>query len=104
MSGGWVNVPNGGAGIGSGYWQCSHVGCKKKANPTITEHHCCGRCTPDCLRTAQGFETTAQIAGGGTSPRYGRVVREPGGGAAHVEPYDDPRPSLREMLGLRRKR
>jgi len=32
MSGGWVN--HSGAGPYSGYWQCSHVGCQKKARET----------------------------------------------------------------------
>lgn len=38
-----------------GYYVCSHTGCKKKVNPTITAHDCCGRCWPgrDCLRAAQ---------------------------------------------------
>jgi hypothetical protein len=45
MAGGWVSVPNGGAGIGPGYWQCSHVGCQKKARQLEAEghdHDCCG--------------------------------------------------------------
>lgn len=48
MSGGWTNHAG-------GYLGCSHIGCTKKANPTITGHECCGRCTPgrDCLRDAQ---------------------------------------------------
>lgn len=49
MAGGWVSVPNGGAGIGTGYWQCSHVGCQKKARQLEAEghdHDCCG-----CLDT-----------------------------------------------------
>ena len=28
-----------------GYFVCSHRGCKKKCNPYITDHDCCGRCT-----------------------------------------------------------
>lgn len=27
-----------------GYFVCRHSGCSKKVNPTITDHHCCGRC------------------------------------------------------------
>lgn len=26
-----------------GYYVCSHSGCKKKADPFITDHDCCGR-------------------------------------------------------------
>ncbi|MEU5610503.1 hypothetical protein AB0H03_17510 [Streptomyces sparsogenes] len=39
----------------NGYWTCSHSGCSKKVNPTITDHGCCGRCSPgrDCLSAAQ---------------------------------------------------
>ncbi|MFE7712686.1 hypothetical protein ACFU6I_44765 [Streptomyces sp. NPDC057486] len=39
----------------NGYWLCSHSGCSKKVNPTITDHGCCGRCWPgrDCLSAAQ---------------------------------------------------
>jgi hypothetical protein len=37
-----------------GYYVCSHMGCSKKANSTITDHDCCGRCSQgrDCLRAA----------------------------------------------------
>lgn len=28
-----------------GYIVCSHVGCKKKVDPAIDDHDCCGRCT-----------------------------------------------------------
>ncbi|MFD6802794.1 hypothetical protein [Streptomyces cyaneofuscatus] len=39
----------------SGYWHCTHMGCTKKANPTILGHGCCGRCQPgrECLKVAQ---------------------------------------------------
>ncbi|MFJ5712760.1 hypothetical protein [Streptomyces sp. NPDC093105] len=38
-----------------GYWVCAHYGCSKKANPTVMEHECCGRCSPGrrCLNAAQ---------------------------------------------------
>lgn len=38
-----------------GYFGCSHANCAKKANPTVTDHDCCGRCRRgrDCLRAAQ---------------------------------------------------
>lgn len=38
-----------------GYYVCSHTGCSKKVNKTITDHDCCGRCSRgwDCLRAAQ---------------------------------------------------
>ena len=38
-----------------GYLVCSHSGCSKKADPSITDHDCCGRCSQgrDCRRTAQ---------------------------------------------------
>jgi hypothetical protein len=37
-----------------GYYVCSHSGCSKKANPTITDHDCCGRCSIglNCLQDA----------------------------------------------------
>jgi len=47
MAGGWVNVPPGGGGS---YWQCSHVGCKKKARQLVADghdHDCCGRSRHD---------------------------------------------------------
>ncbi|MFD3729447.1 hypothetical protein [Streptomyces sp. NPDC058671] len=38
-----------------GYWRCRHMGCSKKADPTVMDHECCGRCSPgrNCLRAAQ---------------------------------------------------
>ena len=35
----------------AGYYVCSHFGCKKKVNPAIADHDCCGRCRQghDCL-------------------------------------------------------
>jgi hypothetical protein len=38
-----------------GYFVCSHMGCSKKVNSTITDHDCCGRCSQgrDCLTAAQ---------------------------------------------------
>ncbi|MFC9164385.1 hypothetical protein ACFTZ8_26670 [Streptomyces fungicidicus] len=38
-----------------GYWHCTHIGCTKKANPTILGHGCCGRCRlgRECLKAAQ---------------------------------------------------
>jgi hypothetical protein len=38
-----------------GYYVCSHTGCSKKVNPTITGHDCCGRCQRgrNCLSAAQ---------------------------------------------------
>jgi hypothetical protein len=37
-----------------GYFVCSHMGCSKKANSTVTDHDCCGRCRRgrDCLSDA----------------------------------------------------
>ncbi len=37
-----------------GYLVCSHTGCSKKADPTITDHDCCGRCRigRNCLQDA----------------------------------------------------
>jgi hypothetical protein len=52
-----------------GYYVCSHLGCKKKADIlNIPDHDCCGRCrqSRDCLRAA-----LANYAGPGTFPhRY----------------------------------
>ncbi|MDV5142880.1 hypothetical protein R1T08_00695 [Streptomyces sp. SBC-4] len=38
-----------------GYCLCAHFGCSKKANPTVMDHECCGRCSPgrNCLNAAQ---------------------------------------------------
>jgi len=38
-----------------GYYECSHQGCRKKVNPTIFGHDCCGRCWRgrDCRSAAQ---------------------------------------------------
>jgi hypothetical protein len=37
-----------------GYYVCSHMGCSKKANSTVKDHDCCGRCRrgSDCLSDA----------------------------------------------------
>src|SRR5699024_215173 len=39
---GWLSTRTNHAG---GYTVCSHVGCSKKVNPTISSHDCCGRCS-----------------------------------------------------------
>jgi len=37
-----------------GYFVCSHTGCSKKVDESITGHDCCGRCRQggDCRQTA----------------------------------------------------
>ncbi|MEW2290225.1 hypothetical protein [Streptomyces sp. NPDC047841] len=38
-----------------GYYECGHQGCRKKVDPTIMTHDCCGRCRAgrNCLSAAQ---------------------------------------------------
>jgi hypothetical protein len=59
-----------------GYYVCTHMGCSKKADWTIPDHDCCGRCRPgrDCHRAAQ-----QNYAGPGTfAHRYGEALLRPG--------------------------
>jgi hypothetical protein len=61
-----------------GYYVCSHMGCSKKVNPTITGHDCCGRCRHsrwhDCLGAAQ----RDYDGPGGFAHTYFEVLLRPG--------------------------
>jgi hypothetical protein len=59
-----------------GYFVCSHMGCQKKADWTIPDHDCCGRCTQGrgCRRAAQ-----ENYPGPGSfAHRYFEVLLRPG--------------------------
>lgn len=69
-----------------GYYVCSHSGCHKKINESITDHDCCGRCWQgrDCLQTAR-----ATYDGPGSFyHRYWESVLSPGVCNTCGEPSD----------------
>lgn len=48
-----------------GYWVCSHTGCSKKADESITDHDCCGRCRAghDCwLASLRSYDGPGSFA------------------------------------------
>lgn len=78
---GWLSTRTNHAG---GYTVCSHVGCSKKVNPTISSHDCCGRCSAgrSCLGEAQG----SYSGPGSFAHDYWETLLSPGACATCGEP------------------
>ncbi|MFD8421031.1 hypothetical protein [Streptomyces sp. NPDC059466] len=59
-----------------GYFECSHMGCSKKVDPTIFGHDCCGRCRPG--RECQSAAQRDYDGPGGFAHNYFEAVLYPG--------------------------
>lgn len=70
-----------------GYYVCSHGGCAKKVNRTISDHDCCGRCRPgrNCMIAAQAnYAGPGLFAHAYTSTIKGRKLCDACGEAPEV--------------------
>ncbi|MFB8203059.1 hypothetical protein [Kitasatospora purpeofusca] len=81
LVGGWTNHAG-------GYLTCGHMGCSKKANPTITGHDCCGRCRDSRWRDCWGAAQSSYDGPGYHAHNYFETILHPGVCADCDEPSD----------------
>lgn len=59
-----------------GYYVCGHLGCTKKANWTISDHDCCGRCSQG--RSCRSDAAENYDGPGSFAHRYFETIMAPG--------------------------